>query len=71
MGRVGHEQIRVGGRWSSTARTHRGQIVEVVAIRSRTVRVRPVGAWSKSQRNNRWTVPVDHFLAGHAPVRAI
>jgi hypothetical protein len=56
-----------GSRWSCTSRSHRGLIVEVLAVRSRSVRVFPRGPWSRAQRSNVWMVRIGAFLGTHAP----
>jgi hypothetical protein len=63
-------QLIVGQRWTCRTSTHRGQNVELVAIKSRTVRLMPTGAWSRAQRSNFWTIPVARFLATYVPLRA-
>lgn len=68
MARARPDEIYVGGHWICHVRVHRGQCVKVLALKTRTVRLQPVGAWSRSQRNNVWTVPLPRFLAAYRPV---
>lgn len=60
--------VTIGGFWVCTNRKHRGLRVEVVGVNTRCVRVRPLGAWSRSQRNKFWTVPIDIFLMTNRPI---
>jgi hypothetical protein len=66
---VSTTELARGSRWRCVTRTHFGQEVEVLALRSRSVRVRPVGgAWSRAQRSNVWVVPTARFIRQCAPV---
>jgi hypothetical protein len=59
--------LDVGSRWRCRSRKHRGLVVEVLAVRHRSIRVRPVGSWSRAQRSNVWMIPVLQFLYQHEP----
>lgn len=60
-----------GSRWRCRSRKHRGLEVEVLAVRLRSVRVRPIGSWSRAQRSNVWMIPLAQFLFQHEPLRAV
>jgi hypothetical protein len=57
-----------GTRWACTGRSHQGLQVEITDVRSLSVRVRPIGSWSRQQRNNRWVIRFDAFLATYRPL---
>ncbi len=59
-----------GSRWRCRPRKHRGLEVEVLALRPRSVRVRPIGSWSRAQRSNVWMIPLAQFLFQHEPLKA-
>jgi hypothetical protein len=64
-----HMNLIPGARWACVGKKHRGLEVEVLRVSRSSVRVRPVGRWSRGQRSNVWMVPVRQFLAGHVLAR--
>jgi hypothetical protein len=66
-------ELAPGTRWACTGRRHRGLQVQIIDVRSLSVRVRPIGSWSRQQRNNRWLIRFDKFLTTyrHVPTTSI
>lgn len=64
-----------GARWRVASRTHAGLEVEIIRVTRHSITVRPVKtrapvrrrAWSRQQREDRWTIPLMRFLAAHRP----
>lgn len=76
---VGRSVFAPGARWRVVTRVHAGLEVEVMRVTHQSVTVQPVtarghagkagkAAWSRQQRNDRWTVPLMRFLAGYRPL---
>lgn len=65
-----------GARWRVLTRVHAGLEVAILRVSPQSVTVKPVtarghagkAAWSRQQRNDRWTVPLMRFLSSHRPL---